>query len=116
VKEGRVYLAHPGREAFISCERIQDSVIGNLEIIGEAARRVSPELRAELPDAGWPAIGAMRNILALDCVDVDCRGATISRFDCGCPATWGFTSQVRERVLAETAPLRAMTKSGLRES
>ena len=71
MKEGRVYLAHPGREAFMSYEQIQDSVIRNLEIIGEAAKRVSPELRAGLPNIDWPAIGAMRNILAHDYVDVD---------------------------------------------
>lgn len=63
MKEGRGYLGHmleradrilrfiePGRETFMSYEQIQDSVIRNLEIIGEAARRVPPELRAELPD------------------------------------------------------------------
>ena len=84
MKEERVYLAHmleradrilkyikPGREAFMSYEQIQDSVIRNLEIIGEAAKRVPPELRAELPNVDWPAIGAMRNILAHDYVDVD---------------------------------------------
>ena len=84
MKEGRAYLTHmleradrilkyiePGREAFRSDEQIQDSVIRNLEIIGEAAKRVPPELRAELPNVDWPAIGAMRNILAHDYVDVD---------------------------------------------
>ncbi|MDP3000497.1 MAG: DUF86 domain-containing protein [Bryobacterales bacterium] len=84
MKEGRVYLAHmlervdrilkyiePGREAFMSDEQIQDSVIRNLEIIGEAAKRVPPELRTALPNIDWAAIGAMRNILAHDYVDVD---------------------------------------------
>lgn len=79
MKEGRVYLGHmlerverilrfiePGREAFMSYEQIQDAVIRNLEIIGEAAKRVPVELRAELPDVDWPAIGAMSNILAHD--------------------------------------------------
>jgi uncharacterized protein with HEPN domain len=32
---------------------------------------VPPDLRAELPDVDWPAIGAIRSILAHDYVDVD---------------------------------------------
>ena len=58
----RLKYIEPGREAFMSDEQIQDSVIRNLEIIGEAAKRVPPELRAALPKVDWPAIGAMRNI------------------------------------------------------
>jgi uncharacterized protein with HEPN domain len=37
-----------GREAFFGNLVYQDAVMRNLEIIGEAAKRVSPEVRAQL--------------------------------------------------------------------
>ncbi len=42
-----------------------------VEIIGEAARRVSAEGRSERPEVPWQAIMAMRNRLAHDYRDVD---------------------------------------------
>ena len=40
-------------------------------IIGEAARRLSPEARREFPDIPWKLLTAMRNILIHDYEDVD---------------------------------------------
>jgi uncharacterized protein with HEPN domain len=55
VKDDRLYLHHmlercrriarfigPGRDTFMSSEELQDAVIRNIEVIGEAAKRVSP--------------------------------------------------------------------------
>ena len=42
-----------------------------VEIIGEAATRVSPDARAEIPALPWPAIVGMRNRLAHGYYDVD---------------------------------------------
>lgn len=39
-----------GREVFMQTLIIQDAVIRNFEIIGEATKRLSPELRAGYPD------------------------------------------------------------------
>lgn len=41
------------------------------EIMGEAARRVSPELQAQNPDIPWRAIVGQRNVLAHEYADVD---------------------------------------------
>lgn len=49
----------------------QDAVIRRLEIIGEAARRISPETRARLPQLPWEAMIGMRNILIHEYDDVD---------------------------------------------
>jgi uncharacterized protein with HEPN domain len=37
-----------------------------LEIVGEAARRVSPEFQARHPAVGWRALVGQRNVLAHD--------------------------------------------------
>ena len=41
------------------------------EIIGEAARRLSPEARNAFPEIPWKLVTAMRNILIHDYDDVD---------------------------------------------
>jgi uncharacterized protein with HEPN domain len=35
-------FVHPGKESFMAAEQLQDAVIRNIEVIGEAAKRVSP--------------------------------------------------------------------------
>jgi uncharacterized protein with HEPN domain len=76
VKDDRVYLAHirdalvriaeytsAGREAFMADPRTQDAVVRNLEVVGEATKRVSAETRALAPDVPWKAISGMRDKL-----------------------------------------------------
>lgn len=40
-----------------------DAVIRNLEVIGEAARKLSTEIKSKAPEIEWRKIVAMRNIL-----------------------------------------------------
>lgn len=61
----------PGREAFDESEEIQDAVIRNLEVIGEAAKRVSPETRRHLPELDWKRICGMRDVLIHSYINVD---------------------------------------------
>ena len=61
----------PGKEAFIAAEELQDAVIRNIEVIGEAAKRVSPELRAQLNNLDWKRICGMRDVLIHDYIGVD---------------------------------------------
>ena len=51
-----------GRDAFLHEQLIQDAVIRNFEIIGEAANRISPELRNQ-PGIPWGKIISFRNRL-----------------------------------------------------
>ena len=51
-------------EDFKSDDLLYDGVIRNLEIIGEAAKNVSENLRNQFPAVEWRAISALRNIVA----------------------------------------------------
>ena len=52
-----------GKDAFYSTKMIQDAVIRNLEIIGEAVKNISPATRAEYSDIPWKQIAGLRDVL-----------------------------------------------------
>ncbi len=47
------------------------ALVRAIEIVGEAASKVSPETKAATPDVPWPAIVAMRNRLVHAYFDID---------------------------------------------
>lgn len=49
----------------------QDAVIRRIEIIGEAARRVSEDSREAHPQLPWQAMVGMRNVMIHDYDDID---------------------------------------------
>ena len=53
----------PGRDEFFRSRLIQEAVIRNLEIIGEASRGISDELRTQHPEVPWKQIAAFRNFV-----------------------------------------------------
>lgn len=57
------YLAGKIEADFLGDELVQDGVIRNLEIIGEAVTKLSPELKARYADVPWGEISGMRNRL-----------------------------------------------------
>lgn len=60
-----------GRKDFEEQELIQTWVIHHIEIVGGAARRISPELREAHPEVPWAEVVAMRNVLAHDYFGID---------------------------------------------
>ena len=58
-------LGYPidSEETFLARDYLQDAVIRCLEIVGEATKRLSPELRLLHPSVPWRAMAGMRDVL-----------------------------------------------------
>ncbi len=65
------YLADVREADFYERAMVQDAVIRQLEIIGEAVRRLSDELQNAHPHIPWQDIAGMRNKLIHDYFGVD---------------------------------------------
>lgn len=52
-----------GCKEFFASKMIQDAVIRNLEIIGEAVKNLSPDFRNDQQDIQWKKIAGLRDIL-----------------------------------------------------
>ncbi len=69
-----VYIAGYDWDMFAADPRTQDAVIRNLEVIGEAARKVmqhDPDFVAAHPEVPWSLAYRMRNALSHGYADVD---------------------------------------------
>lgn len=60
-----------GKEEFMQNKMIQDAVIRNFEIIGEATKRLSPELRSQYSDVSWQQMAGLRDVLIHDYLKVN---------------------------------------------
>lgn len=65
------YIDEKTREEFFSHTQYQDAVIRRIEIIGEAARRISEETQAAYPEVPWSDLISMRNVMIHEYDDVD---------------------------------------------
>ena len=79
MKKDSVYLSHivdsiakiesyaeVGKEAFMAESHWQDAIIRNLEIIGEATKRLSETLKSKNLDVPWRSIAGLRDVLIHD--------------------------------------------------
>jgi uncharacterized protein with HEPN domain len=57
------YVGSKTTEEFFYDSQCQDAVIRRIEIIGEAARRISAVTKAQYPKLPWSEMSGMRNIL-----------------------------------------------------
>ena len=58
------YIKNVSAEQFAANQQLQDAVSRRLEVLGEAAGRVSEEGQAELADVPWSKVRGLRNRLA----------------------------------------------------
>jgi uncharacterized protein with HEPN domain len=83
-KDPRVYLAHilecadrierylsQDREAFLRDTMVQDAVIRNFEVIGEAAKRIPEQFRVVHADIPWRLMAGFRDVLIHDYEGID---------------------------------------------
>jgi len=67
IREGirriHAYTAAMTYEVFLADIKTQDAVIRNLEIIGEATKNLSEELRSRYPDLPWKGMAGVRDRL-----------------------------------------------------
>ena len=57
------YIAGMTYELFLTDTRTQDAIIRNLEIIGEATKKLSEELRTKHPEVPWKSMAGARDRL-----------------------------------------------------
>lgn len=67
----RRYVAGKSEADFMADDLVQDGVIRNLEIIGEAVTKLSPELKTTHSDVPWGEIAGMRNRLIHGYINVN---------------------------------------------
>ncbi len=65
------YVQSSSWESFKEDSRTQDAVIRNLQVIGEAARKISGELQSRYPKIPWSEIIGMRHRLVHDYSRID---------------------------------------------
>ncbi len=70
-REALGYAAGASRASIATNRLLVRALVKCIEIIGEAASKVTPETRASLPDVPWPDIIAMRHRLIHTYYDVD---------------------------------------------
>lgn len=89
----------PDEDNFLTSDLYQSAMLFKLELIGEAAARLSPALKEQHPEIRWKAIIATRNIIIHDYAGLDLH------------STWTTLLQdvpiLREQVAAILAVLPA---------
>jgi len=65
------YVAELTEDSFRQNRLIQDGVIRNLEIIGEATKKLPKRLTNKYPDIEWKKMAGMRDVLIHDYFGVD---------------------------------------------
>ncbi len=67
------YIKGKTSKDFFEDDLLRDGVERNLEIIGEAARRISAAFKQEHPDIPWRQIIAQRNVLIHEYNDIETK-------------------------------------------
>ncbi|MFH1452895.1 MAG: DUF86 domain-containing protein [Armatimonadota bacterium] len=66
-----LYVYKINHKSFLENDMIQDAVIRQIEIMGEAVKNISDELKGKYPNIPWKDIAGMRDKLIHDYFGVD---------------------------------------------
>lgn len=66
-----LYTTGVSFDEFVDTPIVQDGVVRQLEIVGEASRNLSPEFKAEHAQVSWAGIVGMRNRIVHAYFDLD---------------------------------------------
>lgn len=67
----REYVAGMGRDELAEDRRTTDAVVRNLEIVGEAVKKLPAHVKRDHPDVEWKKIAGLRDILVHDYFGID---------------------------------------------
>ena len=65
------YTERLSEKDFQESTLVQDAVVRQLEIIGEATKRISGEIKQQYPEVPWKDMAGMRDVLIHDYINVE---------------------------------------------
>ena len=71
IDEIYVFIGQMSREEFLNDRKTVKAVLRNLEIVGEAAKKIPPPLRDKYPDIPWKKMAGLRDKLIHEYFGVD---------------------------------------------
>ena len=58
------FTAGGTRETFVANETAYDAVLYNLQVLGEAAKKIPDPIRQRYPDIDWRGVAGLRDVLS----------------------------------------------------
>lgn len=72
-----------GKKEFLRNSLIQDAILRRLQTLAESTQRLSPEIKANIPNIDWRSISGFRNILVHDYlggIDLDIAWEVVAKY------------------------------------